>query len=208
MIALLKEAGASEVRVADSPIESPETCFHKSGIADATASAGAELFLPSPSSFEMLDVPGAHLIERWPFFYRPFHGVNKVIGIAPIKDHNLCFASMTTKNWYGLLGGRRNQFHQDIHNIIADLALMMRPTFVILDASRILVKNGPTGGDLSDVIPGRTLVAATDQITADAYGYANILNRQGDLHYLQLAHERGLGDPDWKSASKKEEQVG
>ena len=47
------------------------------------------------------------------------HGVirslhaTKVIGVAPVKDHNLCRASMTTKNWYGLLGGRRNQFHQD-----------------------------------------------------------------------------------------------
>ena len=208
LIQVIREAGAAEVRVADSPIESPESCFQKSGVAQAAIAAGAELFLPSPSSFEMLDVPGAHLIARWPFFYRPFHGVNKVIGVAPIKDHNLCFASMTTKNWYGLLGGRRNQFHQDIHNIIADLALMMRPTFVILDASRILIKNGPTGGDLSDVIPGKTLVASTDQITADAFGYANILNRTGDLHYLQLAHERGLGNPDWKSASKKEEQVG
>ncbi|PWT87683.1 MAG: Tat pathway signal protein [Acidobacteria bacterium] len=208
LIRLVREAGASEVRVADSPIESPESCFVKSGIREAAAAAGAELYLPSPSSFEMLEVPGATLIPRWPFFYRPFHGVDKVIGVAPIKDHNLCFASMTTKNWYGLLGGRRNQFHQDIHHIIADLATMMKPTFVILDASRILVKNGPTGGDLSDVIPGKTLVASTDQIAADAYGYANILNRQGELRYLQLAHQRGLGNPDWHAVTKKEEQVG
>ena len=40
---------------------------------------------------------------------------------------------MTMKNWYGLLGGRRNQFHQDIHGIVSDLALMMKPTLTILD---------------------------------------------------------------------------
>ena len=209
LIRLVREAGAAEVRVADNPIESPESCFQKTGIRDAAAAAGAELYLPSPSSFEMLEVPGAKLISRWPFFYRPFHNVTKVIGVAPIKDHNLCFASMTTKNWYGLLGGRRNQFHQDIHNIVADLALMMRPTFVILDASRILVKNGPTGGDLSDVVPGKTLVAATDQITADSYGYAKLLNRSSDIPaYLNNAHQRGLGNPDWRSVAIREEQVG
>lgn len=209
LIRLVREAGAAEVRVADNPIESPESCFQKTGIRDAAIAGGAELYLPSPSSFEMLEVPGAKLIARWPFFYRPFHGVTKVIGVAPIKDHNLCFASMTTKNWYGLLGGRRNQFHQDIHNIVADLALMMKPTFVILDASRILVKNGPTGGDLSDVVPGKTLVAATDQIAADAYGYAKILNRSTDIPaYLNNAHARGLGNPDWHSVAIREEQVG
>jgi uncharacterized protein (DUF362 family) len=209
LIRLVREAGAVEVRVADNPIESPETCFQKTGIREAAIEAGAELYLPSPSAFEMLEVPGAKLIARWPFFYRPFHGVTKVIGVAPIKDHNLCFASMTTKNWYGLLGGRRNQFHQDIHNIVADLALMMRPTFVVLDASRILIKNGPTGGDLSDVVPGKTLVAATDQIAADAYGYVKLLNRTDDIPaYLHNAKARGLGNPDWSGLPIKEEQVG
>jgi uncharacterized protein (DUF362 family) len=209
LIKLLHEAGASEVRVADNPIESPENCFAKSGIADAAARSGASLYLPSPTSFETLEVPGAKLIARWPFFARPFRGVDKVIGVAPIKDHNLCHASMCTKNWYGLLGGRRNQFHQDIHNIVADLALMMSPTFVILDASRILMKNGPTGGDLSDVVPGHTLVAATDQIAADAFGYSELLGRKSDLpQYLYNARDRGLGNPDWRNMSMKEEQVG
>ena len=209
LIRLVREAGASEIRVADNPIESPENCFAKTGIADATHQAGAKLYMPTPASFEMLEVPGAKLIARWPFFYRPFRGVEKVIGIAPIKDHNLCHASMTTKNWYGLLGGRRNQFHQDIHNIVADLALMMAPTFVVLDASRVLLKNGPTGGDLSDVMEGYTLIAATDQIAADAFGFSEILERKGDLpQYLYHARDRGLGNPDWRSVAIKEEQVG
>jgi len=211
LIHLVREAGAAEVRVADNPIESPENCFQKSGIADAAHGAGARVYLPAPSSFEMLEVPGAKLIPRWPFFYLPFRGVNKVIGIAPVKDHNLCSASMTTKNWYGLLGGRRNQFHQDIHNIIADLALMMRPTFVILDGTRVMLKNGPTGGDLSDVVPGRTLVAATDMLAADAFGFHDLLGRKADSdrpEYLAIAEGRGLGTQDWRNVARKEEQVG
>ena len=115
LIRVCREAGAKEVRVFDNPIESPEACFARSGIRKATYDSGARLYLPSAGSFETLSVPGAKWISEWPFFWLPFEGVDKVIGVSPVKDHNLCAASMTTKNWYGLLGGRRNQFHQDIH---------------------------------------------------------------------------------------------
>ena len=180
LIRLVREAGAAEVRVADNPIESPESCFVRSGIHQASLAAGARLYLPAPGDFETLAVEGATWIGQWPFFARPFQGATKVIGVAPVKDHNLCRASMTTKNWYGLLGGRRNQFHQDIHGIIADLALMLRPTFVLLDGTRVLFRSGPTGGSLGDVRPGRTVAASTDTLAVDAFGWDDLLQRQGE----------------------------
>ncbi len=209
LIKLVRAAGAREVRVADNPIESPESCFYRTGIKKAAEDEGARVILPTPDTFEILSVPGAALIPEWPFFYRPFAGATKVIGVAPVKDHNLCSASMNMKNWYGLLGGRRNQFHQDIHTIIADLTLMIAPTFVVLDGSRVLVRDGPTGGDLSDVQEGLTLVASTDQVAADAYGFSELLQRKTDPpRYLELARARGLGNPDWRSVSYAEEKVG
>lgn len=210
LIELCRAAGASEVRVADNPIESPEACFARSGIRKATNTANARLYLPNPASFETLHVPGATWIEEWPFFWHPFRGVDKVIGVSPVKDHNLCSASMTTKNWYGLLGGRRNQFHQDIHGIIADLALMMRPTFVVLDGTRVMYQSGPTGGSLDDVRPGDTLAASTDSLAVDAFGWDDLLGRKGRPlpAYFAQAAERGLGEPDWTRVSVKEEQVG
>jgi uncharacterized protein (DUF362 family) len=210
LIQLVREAGAAEVRVADNPIESPQSCFVRTGIQQAAVAAGARVFLPSPGEFQTLHVPGATWIERWPFFWRPFQGATKVIGVAPVKDHNLCRASMTTKNWYGLLGGRRNQFHQDIHGIIADLALMLRPTFVLLDGSRVLFRSGPTGGSLSDVKVGRTIVASTDSLAADAFGWDELLERKGEAlpAYFARSAARKLGDPGWKARHVKEVQIG
>lgn len=210
LVELLKAAGAAEVRVADNPIESPESCFARSGVGQAARQAGARVYLPTPDQFEPLQTAGATWIERWPFFWRPFVGADKVIGVSPVKDHNLCRASMTTKNWYGLLGGRRNQFHQDIHGIIADLALMMRPTFVILDATRVLFRSGPTGGSLSDVRAGNTLVASRDSLAADAYGWDELLQRKGEPlpAYFAQAAARGLGQPDWRTVSIKESRLG
>ncbi len=210
LIELVRSAGAEEIRVADNPIESPESCFARSGIQAAAIQAGARVYLPNPNDFALLSTPGATHIERWPFFWRPFIGATKVIGIAPVKDHNLCRASMTTKNWYGLLGGRRNQFHQDIHGIISDLALMLRPTFVLLDGFRVLFRSGPTGGSLSDVAPGNTIVASQDSLAADAFGWQKLLDRSDEElpDYFRQAAARGLGSPDWNALRVKEVRGG
>ena len=116
--------------VADNPINNPESCFFKTKVGEAALRAGAELMMPQESYFEQLYVGGETITHTWKMFYRPFREATKVIGVSPVKDHNLCKATVTLKNWYGLLGNPRNQFHQNIHGIISDFALMMKPTFV------------------------------------------------------------------------------
>jgi uncharacterized protein (DUF362 family) len=210
LVNLVREAHPAEIRVADNPIEAPESCFVRTGIRQAALDSGARVYLPGVADFETLAVPGAKWIAEWDFFWSPFRGATKVIGVAPVKDHNLCRASMTTKNWYGLLGGRRNQFHQDIHGIITDLALMMRPTFVVLDGTRVLFRSGPTGGSLGDVREGRTIAASTDSLAVDSFGWDDLLERKGEEQpaYLAMAAAKGLGNPDWQSVTRREVQVG
>ncbi len=195
---LLVDCGAQEVRVADNPIESPADCFAKSQIQGATQTAGGRVYLPDSNAFKMLNTPGAKLIEHWWFFHRPFTNVDKVIGLAPVKDHNLCGASMGMKNWYGLLGGTRNQFHQDIHEIVSDLSIMMKPTLTILDGTHVLMQNGPTGGDPSNVKKGDAVVAAVDPVACDAWAFEHLLERGRDYPaYLAKAEEKGSGKIDW-----------
>ncbi len=193
-------AGARKVIVADNPINNPESCFYKTKVGEAAVRAGAELMLPKDSYFEQLYVGGETITGTWRMFYRPFREATKVIGVSPVKDHNLCKATVTLKNWYGLLGNPRNQFHQDIHGIISDFALMMKPTFVIADARRMLMRNGPTGGSLNDVKRGDTMVVGTDHIAVDSYCVQNkdLLDRnRHDIIYLDRAIARGLGR-DWR----------
>ena len=201
---LLVDARVAEVRVADNPIESPADCFAKSGIGAASERAGARVYLPDSNAFESLYTPGAKLIEQWAFFKRPFKNVTKVIGIAPVKDHNLCHASMGIKNWYGLLGGRRNQFHQDIHEIVSDLSMMIQPTLTILDGTRVLMANGPTGGDPSNVKDGNAIVTGLDPVAGDAWAYEHLLERPGRLpEYLYRCEAKGTGRIDYAGRTKE-----
>lgn len=193
------DAGASAVIVSDNPINDPGSCFTLSGIADAARSAGARLFFPRDDAFRPFSVPGGRLIRNWPVLFEPLNGINKVIGTAPVKDHHRSGASMIMKNWYGLLGGRRNIFHQDIQTIITELAMMIRPTLVILDGTTSMMTNGPTGGSLADLKETSTMIAGTDQVAVDAFG-ATLLGRTlNELPFIGMAEAAGLGTADYKS---------
>ena len=204
MIRLCKAAGARRVLVADNPIEKPEPCFAKSRIKQAAEAEGAELILPANALFASVAIrdrepnpANNEALGTWEVFYRPLELADKVIGLPPIKDHNLCFASMSMKNWYGLLCGRRNQFHQAIHNIVSDLGMMMSPTLTVVDATRVLMKNGPTGGKLEDVavggVSGRpAIVASVDPVASDAWCCQHLLGRDpaAGVRYLEMAQEK------------------
>jgi uncharacterized protein (DUF362 family) len=190
---------AKKVIVTDNPINDPASCFMLSGIGKAASAVGAEVVLPKANMFKVTTLPGGVLIKDWPIFFEPFAKVDKLIGIAPIKNHHRAGASMTMKNWYGILGGRRNIFHQDINTIIAELAMMVRPTLVILDGTEVMMTNGPTGGTTSDLRRANTLIASTDCVAADSFGCTLLDMKVSDLPYLAMAEKGGAGTADYES---------
>ena len=196
---LCYKAGASAVVVTDNPINDPASCFSLTGIEQAAQSAGAKVLLPKERFFQPTTVSNGVLIQNWPILWEPFQEINKVIGIAPVKDHHRSGASMTMKNWYGLLGGSRNIFHQDIHNIIKELAIMVKPTLVVLDGTTTMMTNGPTGGSLEDLRETGTMIVSTDQVAADAFGASLLGKKPAALPYIAKAEAAGVGTADYKS---------
>lgn len=193
------DAGAAEVRVTDNPINDPDSCFRLTGLGRAAADGGASLWLPRPALFQPATLAGARHIVRWPVLAAPFKGITKLIGMTPCKDHHRSGASMTMKNWYGFLGGRRNLFHQDIHGIITELARWIRPTLVILDGSVSMISNGPTGGSPDDLRPTETIIAGTDQVAVDTAGASLLDRKPASLAFLRLAEVAGVGTTDFES---------
>jgi uncharacterized protein (DUF362 family) len=198
---LCLKAGAAAVAVTDNPINDPASCFALTGIGQAGRNAGAEVILPEERFFKPLSLRDASLIRNWPVLTAPLAGVTKLIGLAPVKDHHRSGASMVMKNWYGLLGGRRNIFHQDIQTIIAELAYMVKPTLVVLDGTTAMMTNGPTGGSLSDLKETRTLIAGTDQVAVDALGATLLGKTAADLPFIAKAEALGAGTADYRSLS-------
>ncbi|MFP4475828.1 MAG: DUF362 domain-containing protein [Desulfatibacillaceae bacterium] len=190
------EAGAAEVIVTDNPINDPGSCFALTGIEEAAKNAGARVVPPRADLFAPTSLDKGNLIVDWPLLHGPLAGADRLIGLAPVKNHHRSGASMSMKNWYGLLGGVRNVFHQDIHGIIAELALLVRPTLVILDGTMSMMDNGPTGGSLADLKPTNTVVASTDHVAADAFACRLLDMSPGDLPHIAMAEQMGAGAAD------------
>ncbi len=201
------QAGAKRVIVTDVSCNEPRRCFQRSGIQAAARAEGAEVILPDPELFREVNLGGV-VLKSWPVF-TPFLEADKIINLPIAKHHVLTGATLGMKNWYGILGGQRNRLHQQIHQSLADLASFMLPTVTLIDCYRILLRNGPTGGNLEDVALKKTMVAGTDPVALDAYvakAYWNLDPAQ--MPYLEMAAGRGLGTVDFDKLAVKVSQLG
>ncbi|HUJ20696.1 MAG TPA: DUF362 domain-containing protein [Bryobacteraceae bacterium] len=193
MVRLCRGAGAKSVVVTDVSINEPRRCFERSGIAAAASAEGAQIILPGDGRFRQVDLRG-EVLRSWPVF-EPFLTADKMINIPVAKHHSLTGATLGMKNWYGILGGQRHRLHQRIHESLVDLADFMRPTLTLIDAYRVLLRNGPGGGNLSDVALQKTVIAGTDPVALDAYAAKAYWDLDSTtLRYLKLASDRGLGN--------------
>lgn len=100
--------------------------------------------------------------------------------------------------------GAANRLHQNIDVSIADLATFMRPSLVVIDAIRVLVRNGPQGGNIDDTKVLDTIVASVDQVAADAYASTLIGQHRDNISYIKMAHERGIGTMYWETLRRRD----
>ena len=197
VVRLCKEAGASEVWVNDVSINDPYRSFARSGIEPAVKRDGGQLKFTNDSDFLLTDLKG-HVLKVWPVS-KYYHQVDKVINLPVVKHHSLSKCTISMKNWYGVLGGQRNRLHQEIDLSITDLAAAIRPTLTVADATRVLVRNGPTGGSLSDVSIEDTIIAGLDEVAIDSYCIKFLGLKVEDVRFLKIAENRRLGVTEWKS---------
>jgi len=203
VVRLCLSAGAKKVIVTDISCNEYNRCFNRSGIKDAVESVGGIIELPSERKFSDINMGGDVLGVRK--VYSLYFEATKIINMPIAKHHSLTGATLGMKNWYGILGGRRNQLHQNINESIADLANFVRPTLVIMDATRVLMRNGPQGGNISDVLKADTIIAGTDQVAIDAYTGERFFNLNSQqLGFLEIAHRKGIGNKNYSELNPKE----
>lgn len=191
LVTLVLEAGAKEAVVMDNTTNQAKRCYVRSGIAEAAKQAGAKVLFTDDYRLKKTALGGVWLKE-WEVF-SDFLEADKVINVPIAKVHSLSRLSMGMKNWLGAIGGARNQLHQKLDEAMVDLAAFFKPALTVLDAYRILVSNGPQGGRLSDTKLVKTIVAGRDPVAVDAFGATFFDVRPGELAYLRIAQERGLG---------------
>jgi uncharacterized protein (DUF362 family) len=190
-------AGAAKVWVTDYPVNTPERCFERSGIGKAALAAGATLVMPDANHFRDVEVGGKFMQVAEALY--PIVEADRIINLPIVKQHGLSGATLSMKNWYGVIGGHRVRLHQDIHRAIVELAAMVKPTLTVLDATRVLMANGPSGGSLADVKRVDTIAVATDEVALDAFGLTLLDLKAADVAFIAEAEKAQLGRADWRS---------
>jgi uncharacterized protein (DUF362 family) len=203
LVTLCLGAGARRVRVMDMPFGgTPEAAYAISGIADAVQAAGGEMEVMSPIKYAMTAIPQGKDITEWEV-YQDVLKADVLINVPIAKHHSLTRLTLGGKNLLGVIL-RPNRMHLNIGQRLADLASVVRPTLTVMDAVRILVKNGPTGGSLDDVKQTNTIVASHDMVAVDAFATTLFGLTGKDVDYVKCSADMGLGTLDLSSVKIEE----
>jgi len=196
VVELCQEVGAKKVRIADNTIHDARRCFALTGAGSVAKTTGADLIYPRSSLMRDMNLNGNRL-TTWQV-YVPLVEADKVINLPVAKHHSLSTLTLGMKNWIGAVGGSRWLLHQDIHQTIVDLAQFFNPTITMIDAIRIMTRNGPSGGSTGDVAKKNTLILSDDPVAADARA-ALLFDRQPErIGHIRLAQKWGLGTFDFQ----------
>jgi uncharacterized protein (DUF362 family) len=184
-------AGARRVIVAENPVHDAERVAIRSGIRAAVAQAGGEMVLPATSGFTWASVGGS-VLASWEVL-AVLLSADRLINVPVVKHHSLSRLTCGFKNHMGLIGGSRGRLHQEIHSAVLDLAAAFRPTLTVVDATRVMVRNGPTGGRLEDVVSANAVAAGVDAVACEAWAARQLDLDPRDIPSVVQAEGRGLG---------------
>lgn len=205
LVRLCLDAGAKTVKVGDNTCADAKQAYPASGIEAAASKAGARVVYLDSNRFRRTAING-EVLKEWELYPEIIES-DLVINVPVVKHHNLCTATLCMKNYMGVIGGRRGQWHQDFAGYLCDMTAFMKPRLCVLDAVRILTANGPTGGNVADVERLNTVAAGTDIVALDAIG-AELLGHQPEsLAFVRKGEERGLGQIDYRKLAFREVDV-
>ena len=204
IVALCLEAGANSVRVMDFPFGgSAQDAYQTSGIAPAVEAAGGKMALMNALKYQQVEIPNAMALKRTQV-YADILAADMLINVPIAKHHSGAGLTLGLKNLMGTILDRGALHANGLHKSIADLGTLVRPQLTVIDATRILVANGPTGGSLKDVRQMDTVIASADIVAADAYA-ATLFGKTGaEIEYIRLADQIGLGTMDLASIQIQE----
>ncbi|OPZ73125.1 MAG: hypothetical protein BWY83_00264 [bacterium ADurb.Bin478] len=197
------EAGAGRVRVLDRTCNQAQRCYSRSGIEKAAAAAGAQVRHIIEGRFKEVAIPQGALLKSWPFYLDVLEA-DVFINMPVAKHHSISQYTLGFKNLMGVMGGDRGSIHNKFMTKIVDINSALKPTLTIIDAYRVMLRNGPTGGSLADVAEKKTVIAGVDRVAVDAYGMTLFGVKPEQVEYLRLASERGLGQSDLTRVSIEE----
>ncbi len=180
------------MKVFDNTCNDAQRTYRNSGIYDAVRKAGGTIYYVSDWKFYPGRFPAGSLMSDWPVF-RDAVECDCFINVPVAKHHGITELTLSIKNLMGVCGASRGKMHQKIDRKLAELVNFIQPDLTVIDAYRILLRNGPTGGNLKDVEKRSTVIASVDPVLADSYAATLFGKKPEDLGFIRQSAELGAG---------------
>ncbi len=193
------EAGAKSVSVFDNTCDEWKMCYANSGIEKEVNAAGGTI-IPgnSESYYKEVQVP-----EGKSLTVAKVHELilesDVFINVPVLKSHSSAKLTIAMKNLMGVVWDRRWWHQNDLHQCIADYTTFRKPDLNIIDAYRVMKRNGPRGVSVEDVIRLDQLIISRDIVAADAAATMIFGLEPDDIPYIAIADEMGIGTKDLSS---------
>ena len=189
-------AGAKSVSMFDNPCDQWQRAYANSGIEKVAKDTGARLVNGKDETlYRRVEIPDGKKLRE-----AKIHSLvldsDVFINVPPLKHHSGTLMTGCMKNLMGIIWDRGFYHRTDLHQCIADLLTLKKPSLNVLDASAPMVRNGPRGKSADDLVVMRTLLVSADIVAIDAAG-AKLLNHQpADVRHVKLAADMKLGTMD------------
>lgn len=189
VVRLCSKAGASQITAA---MHDDRRATEENGIGKAfEANGGTWKVVNEVSMYRRVNLP-LGLLLRETMVVNELLDCDVFINIPVAKHHGGSRLTLGMKNYMGLNWDRQIMHTTDLHQTIADLVTVRKPDLTIIDATRMLLNNGPAGP--GSVREARTIIASADLVAADAYAATMFKHKPADIPHIRYAAEMGLGE--------------
>jgi uncharacterized protein (DUF362 family) len=191
-----RDAGARRVIIIDHSLAHWERSSKNSGVLEAARNAGAVYAQAEREGYyQKVTVRGGRRLKETAI-HEALLEADVFINVPVLKHHGGAGVSGSMKNLMGCVWDRRAYHSSGLQTCIADFLYAKKPNLNIVDAYRVITRNGPGGGNLADVAQIGSMIISPDIVAADSAAFALVNRRQGEVEHVRIASEAGLGQMD------------
>jgi len=188
------QAGAKQVYVFDNTCDKWDLCYSKSGIEAAVKAAGGKIVPGNTENYyQAIEIPDGKKLKTAKVHELVLQS-DVFINMPVLKSHSGARLTISMKNLMGIVWDRGYWHKNDLNQCIADYATYAKkPSLNIVDAYRVMMKNGPRGVSEADVSLMKSMIVSTDMVAADTAAAKVFGISPDDVPYIGIAESMGVG---------------
>jgi uncharacterized protein (DUF362 family) len=188
-----KMAGAKAVYVFDNTCNEWTRCYKNSGIEAAVKKAGG-IMVPGSSEnyYHPVEIINGKSLKNAKVHEKILES-DVFINVPILKTHDGAKLTISMKNLMGIVWDRGYWHSHDLQQCIADFAAFKKPTLNIVDAYRVMKRNGPRGVSVADTVLMKYQLISSDMVAADAAATKLLGMEPAQVRHIGLAEAMGAG---------------